>query len=304
MGGATLPTPSTPGYTSFRGRTTCVCLAAWLPVYERLLLAQGLIKSNIDVWQLTGGAPASGGTHTQGGAFDLLYQTGAPFVASAREMGAQGTWGRTKSQGFTADHLHGVLSGCPHNGPAAYQIVAQQRGYSGLGRATSGQYAGMWGYGSRDTYPNPSARRSWEQGIAWAQKQIDLLSPKPAPTPAPAPVPEEDIMASIDDLKAAIRSEVGKAVWAYPLENRYTKDKWSAGSYVEGGSTWSAQAREGVARLTGEVAGLSKALEAIQSGAPVDLEAITAAAQAGAQAALDAKITSADINLNVTNKGA
>lgn len=104
MGGSTLPTASTPGYTTFRGRVACECLAQWLPVYERLLLARGLIKSNIDIWQLTGGAAASGGTHSQGGAFDLLYQTGPAYVAVAREMGAPATWTRTVAQGFSKAH--------------------------------------------------------------------------------------------------------------------------------------------------------------------------------------------------------
>src|SRR5690242_21895955 len=111
MGGS-LPTASTPGYTTFRGRVTCDCLAEWLPVLEQLYLVKGLIKQSIDVWQLTGGAAASGGTHTQGGAFDLLFQTSPAHVALAREMGAPGTWGRTKDQGFSEDHTHGVLLGC------------------------------------------------------------------------------------------------------------------------------------------------------------------------------------------------
>ena len=178
MGGASLPTASTPGYTTFRGFVACKCLAEWLPVYEQLLLAKGLIKSNIDVWQLTGGAPASGGTHTQGGAYDLLNQTGPEEVLLAREMGA-GSWGRTVDQGFTQDHHHGVLNGCEHNEPAVYQYTAMRRGFNGLGIATSGQYAGMWGYAHPDEYPLPATFRTWEQGIAWAKTEIARLSPKP-----------------------------------------------------------------------------------------------------------------------------
>src|SRR5690242_7465680 len=139
MGGApALPTPTTPGYTAYADAygkkwTSCVCLAEWLGWLEKVFLARGLIKSNIDVWQLTGGAAASAGTHSKGGAFDLLYQTTDAHVAVAREMGAPASWRRTVAQGFTKVHMHGVLTGCPHNSPAAYQIAAQKAGYDGLG---------------------------------------------------------------------------------------------------------------------------------------------------------------------------
>lgn len=220
MGGASLPTASTPGYTTFRGFVSCECLAQWLPVYERLLKAKGLIKNSIDVWQLTGGAPASGGTHTKGGAYDLLYQTSPAHVAVAREMGS-GAWGRVVSQGFTKDHQHGCLYGCPHNGPALYQYTAMRNGFNGLGQATSGRFAGMWGYGHPDEYPDPSAWRTWRQGIAWAEVEIARLTRKTAQAtakPAPTPAPEVHDMQFTDKLPG--RSEnVGqalvRALWAY-----------------------------------------------------------------------------------------
>lgn len=182
MGGTTpLPTSTTPGYGTYNatnGSTwvACGCLIEWLPVLEALLKARGLITSSIDVWQLTGGAKASGNTHSQGGAFDLLYQTTPEHVAVAREMGAPATWARKVAQGFAKDHTHGVLSGCPHNSPAAYQITAQRRGYNGLGQATSGPYAGQWGYGARDEFPAPQTYRTWTQGIAWAQAQLATIN--------------------------------------------------------------------------------------------------------------------------------
>jgi hypothetical protein len=189
MGGTTttLPTASTPGYgwyTDAYGNrwVGCDCLRAWLPVYQQLLKAMGLIQSNIDIWQLTGGAAASGGTHSQGGVYDLLYQTSPAHIAVAREMGAPAAWGRTVAQGFTRSHHHGVLTGCPHNAPAAYQILAQKRGYNGLGQGAPGTaYAGMWGYGGRDEYPDPKVYRTWQQGITWAKEQIALIEKQENP---------------------------------------------------------------------------------------------------------------------------
>ena len=220
MGGATLPTADTPGYGLYEGRVACNCLIAWLPVYKRLLLAKGLIKSDIDVWQLTGGAPASGGTHTQGGAYDLLYQTSAAHVAVAREMGA-GAWGRVVSQGFTKDHQHGVLYGCPHNSPALYQYTAMRNGYNGLGQATSGRFAGMWGYGHLDEYPKPSAWRTWRQGIAWAEVEIARLAPPvkaaavPARTPALAKESDMQFTDKIPGRSENVGQALASALWAY-----------------------------------------------------------------------------------------
>ena len=224
MGGApSLPTASTPGYTTFRGFVACDCLAQWLPVYERLLKAKGLIKNSIDVWQLTGGAPASGGTHTQGGAYDLLYQTGPEEIACAREMGS-GSWGRTVAQGFSKPHQHGCLYGCPHNSPALYQYTAMRNGYNGLGQATSGRFAGMWGYGHLDEYPKPSAWRTWKQGIAWAEVEIARLAKPaasaaaaPARKPQPAPAKEADMQFTdkIPGRNENVGQALARALWAY-----------------------------------------------------------------------------------------
>lgn len=167
-----LPTPSTPGYTSYtdaygRKWTCCTCVKAWLYWYERLLKAKGLIKSNIDVWQLTGGATASAGTHSQGGAIDLLYQTTDAHIKWAREMGAWASWRRTTAQGFSKVHSHIVLTGCPHNSPARYQISAVRAGYNGLG--TNGR-------GGPDTHPDPSVDRTYLQGIEYAKKALGLMA--------------------------------------------------------------------------------------------------------------------------------
>lgn len=141
--------------TTFRGRTACQCLAEWLPVYEQELLDLGVIKHSIDIFQLIGNAKASAGVHAKGGAFDIA-QTQPLAIEVARQMGADATWPRMWTNNV---HTHGVLRGCPHNGPARYQIDAVDAGYDGTGRG---------GRGARDTGPRPLSGRTWEQGIAWA----------------------------------------------------------------------------------------------------------------------------------------
>lgn len=153
---------------SFRGKPACPCLAEWLPAYEKELLRRGVIKSNIDIYQLIGGAAASGGTHATGGAFDIV-QRSDEAVWVARQMGADATWNRAT---WSPPHAHGVLRGCPHNGPARYQIVAVDAGYNGLG------YKGMAG---KDDGPRPLSYRTWREGIAWARLQaggpVDRMNP-------------------------------------------------------------------------------------------------------------------------------
>lgn len=148
-------------FLTFRSRRTCKCMAEWLANYEEELLAVGEIKASVDIYQLQGGAPKSGGTHTQGGAADLeQHSTRAARIA--RHMGAA-AFIRPKNwdnDGGGA-HMHLVLVGCPHNGPARYQITALNAGFNGLGSG---------GMGGRDTGPRSGIRWplvTWEQGIAW-----------------------------------------------------------------------------------------------------------------------------------------
>lgn len=150
----------------FRGKPACPCLAEWLPVFEGELLRRGVVRESIDIAQLIGGAAASGGTHANGGAFDI-WQHDETTVWVARQMGAA-TWARTAAQGFDP-HAHGVLRGCPHNGPAAYQIAALDSGYNGLGSG---------GRGAPDDGPRPVPTRTWRDGIAWAQAQEDEMKPE------------------------------------------------------------------------------------------------------------------------------
>lgn len=158
-----------PGYVvDFRGHPACPCLAAWLPVYEAELQRRGSLVGPLRIYQLIGTAPASAGVHRDGGAFDITDLVGDIDVEVARQMGADASWARTAAQGFTP-HIHGVLTGCPHNGPARYQIDAVRADYNGLGHL---------GHGGRDDGPRPLSGRTWREGIEWAEEQD--MTPKQA----------------------------------------------------------------------------------------------------------------------------
>jgi hypothetical protein len=175
----------------FRGRPACPCLAAWLPVYEAELQRRGLLEGPLSIYQLIGGAEASGGTHANGGAFDLVDLPGAEDVWVARQMGADATWARTPAQGFIA-HLHGVLRGCGHNGPAAYQITSSTLGVDAGWNGLSGNSRG------RDDGPRPLSGRTWREGIAWAtQQQEEDMNP-------------ESVQQIVDAMRPVIREELAK----------------------------------------------------------------------------------------------
>lgn len=144
---------------NFRGRQACPCLAAWLPVYEAELQRRKLLTGPLKIYQLIGNASASADTHSQGGAFDISDLPGREDLVVARQMGADATWSRTKAQGFSTPHIHGVLTGCPHNAPARYQIDAVRAGKNGLAS------------GGADDGPRPLSGRTWREGIAWAKAQ-------------------------------------------------------------------------------------------------------------------------------------
>lgn len=148
-----------PPYTVwFRGRPACPCLVEWLPVFEAELLRRGVIRESIDIAQLIGGADASAGTHSKGGAFDI-WQYDDVTVWVARQMGAPATWARTTGSFAFSRHAHGVLKGCPHNGPARYQIDEVFAGGDGLVGS------------SPDPGPRPIPDRTWREGIEWAKAQ-------------------------------------------------------------------------------------------------------------------------------------
>jgi hypothetical protein len=127
-----------------------------------MLILRGVVTESIDIAQLIGGAPESGGTHTDGGAFDV-WQHDPVTQEIGREMGAA-TWNRIPPYWTGSPHTHGVLNDCPHNAPARYQIDALAAGYSGLGSG---------GRGSSDYGPGPQHLRTWREGIAWATKQLE-----------------------------------------------------------------------------------------------------------------------------------
>lgn len=163
-------------WTDHYGRRwkVCPCLQKWLPAYEKELLRRKLIHTCIDLYQTIGNYSKSANTHSEGGAFDSGQFTDKHLWV-ARQMGADATWRRRRSQGFEIDHAHGVLRGCPHNKPARYQIDAVDAGFNGLGRG---------GKKGPDDGPRPLSGRTWEEGIAWA----DANAAKSTPTVTTAPI--------------------------------------------------------------------------------------------------------------------
>ena len=146
-------------FTTYRGKRCCVCMPPWLDAFERELLALRVIRRNIDVLQLTGSAPKSAGVHAEGGAADL-GQTQPLAVWVARQMGADAAWARVGPAWEGNEHMHLVLTDCPHNGPARYQIDEVRAGGDGLVGSLP------------DPGPRPLSGRTWRQGVAW-QKARD-----------------------------------------------------------------------------------------------------------------------------------
>lgn len=188
--------------STFRGKPACSCLIEWLPVYEQELLRRKVIKESIDIYQLIGGAAASGGTHATGGAFDIA-QTSTTAIYVARQMGADATWHRPynwDSRGGMS-HTHGVLRNCPHNGPARYQIAAVDAGYNGLGSG---------GRGARDTGPRPLSGRTWRQGIEWAKAQQKPKAPFKSRVQKARELLEQALKVSYGKRRAQIQSGLDK----------------------------------------------------------------------------------------------
>jgi endonuclease/exonuclease/phosphatase family metal-dependent hydrolase len=150
------------------GLPACSCQRKWLPVYVAELKRRGIV---IRFVQLIGGGKKSGGTHSTGGADDA-YLVSWPkgmtrdeawriVIWVGRQMGADARWRRRYNWDNRGgeEHGHGVLTGCPHNGPARYQIEDVREGLNGLVS------------NARDDGPRPLSGRTWKQGIVWAQKQ-------------------------------------------------------------------------------------------------------------------------------------
>lgn len=192
---------------NFRGHPACPCQVTWLPAFEHEAQRRGILDGSLPLSQLIGGAVTSGGTHATGGADDTYpldrIKDVTAYVWLSRQMGADATFERPynwDSRGGVR-HVHRVLRGCPHNGPARYQIDAVDAGYNGLGSG---------GRGANDDGPRPLSGRTWREGIAWAKQQ------------------EEDDMALSDDdkkwLEATIATKVGEAFKAELGNGRTIRD--------------------------------------------------------------------------------
>jgi hypothetical protein len=141
----------------------------WLPVFEAEAQRRGILSGPLPLSQLIGGASTSGGTHLTGGADDTYPLTGIDverYVWLSRQMGADATWLRPfdwDGHGGVA-HVHRVLTGCPHNQAARYQIVKVRAGLNGLANDLG------------DDGPRPLSGRTWQEGLAWAREQEDIVT--------------------------------------------------------------------------------------------------------------------------------
>lgn len=221
---------------------------------------------------------ASGGTDTGGGHIDLNLEGRSDADARTLETLARSigfvAYFRPRNSPYTGNsygwqrHLHLIRRDCADlSAKAKWQVGEYDAGRDGL------------------AVPHKDTGSRKYVGVTWAS----YLKSK---APAPAPVPEEDIVATLAEVEALLRKivkeEVGKAVWAHPLVNRYTKQAWSAGSYLEGGSTWANQANAGVA-------GLGTAIKAVAANPSLTPDQVAAAVNE----ALNARIASADVTLSV-----
>jgi hypothetical protein len=177
-----------PAYAEyFRGHPACPCQVEWLPAFEAEAQRRGILDGPLPLSQIIGGAITSGGTHVTGGADDTYPLTTIKdvdgYVWLSRQMGADATWERPYNWDGRGGvrHIHRVLTGCPHNAPAAYQIDAVKAGRNGLVNNLP------------DDGPRPLSGRTYKQGIAWAKEQQ---------------AKEWDEMATKDEIKAAVREVV------------------------------------------------------------------------------------------------
>ena len=150
--------------------------------------------------------------------------------------------------------------------------------------AHSGHSLRQWGH--RD---DPAASTECPgNGIeSWVKRQ-GAASPNSTiaptnPAPAPAPTQEDDMPTPQDLWNADIVTSPDKEP---------TNPTWTPASYLRETFRLLRSVRADVGALRAVVVELAK-------GQPLTADQITAAAKAGAQAALDEKITSADVNLNV-----
>lgn len=216
LGPTIIPKPSEPveelpmaANVAFRGMRTCSCVATALPWIELDMLLRGQIKSNIDIFQLNGNAPASAGTHAPSGCMDV-GQWNTAQIDTWRRWGS--TMQRRDLKGVVT-HGHGWMYGCPHLPPEARdQARDWDRGDSGL--------AGSAGIAGR--YPI----KNWQ--TAYRENKMALL---------------DDVKkAAREGAEEAIRKGIDvKAVWgtdalpapAYALEADPKNKNWMAQSFLK-----------------------------------------------------------------------
>lgn len=242
--------------------------------------------------QARGGAAASAGTHSDGAAVDvrvwgLTNAQRRRIVLLARECGFPASWDRPWEGN---EHLH--LGADVHNAwtHVDYQVIAVKDGYNGLGKG---------GRGGKDDGPKPSAWRNTATGAAWALQKLNTAPGLPSTGDKPAPTPQEDIMTPDQEKKldtilantAAAFGPLGGRQHIQEQARATTAATWGAKVHRTSGAVTALQevadAKSGILRLEGQLAGLTTALKSLAVGQGVDLDAVTAAAEKGVRQGLE-----------------
>jgi hypothetical protein len=178
-----VPRTASSSKVRFRGRWTCKCVATSLPLVEQAMKNKGIIKNNVDIFQMgynTGGVAASAGTHNGGGNTDVGQYSDAA-LKEWREWG----WTqqrRTRAQGFDP-HGHGWPKGCPHlSSGAKYQASEWQAGRNGLkgrgpitGPGPTGKNTPTWTQGIKNhksSKPSTPAKPPAAKGVLGMSKNV------------------------------------------------------------------------------------------------------------------------------------
>lgn len=116
-----------------QANSTCYCVTQAIAVAEAKLKKLGVIKNSLDFWQFGYGqaATASADTHAGGGVIDTV-QTDDVTWQVLREVGFTASWYRGPGWqygNFSTEHIHAVLSNCPHvSAGAKAQINSSYQG--------------------------------------------------------------------------------------------------------------------------------------------------------------------------------
>ena len=219
---------------------------------------------------------ASGGTDTGGGHCDLNMEGRSDADARRLETLARSlgfvAYFRPRVSPYSGNsygwqrHLHLIRRDCVDlSSKAKWQVGEYDAGRDGL------------------AVPHKDTGSRAYVGMTWAK----YVAAKKA-------AQEEDPLAGITV------QQIVEAVWTYPIKNRVSGASWLARSYVEGGAIAAADAKAIATKALARVAALEAVVKTIQATPNVTAEQISAAAKAGAEAALAEKIADADVTLNVT----